>query len=534
LCSVFCCCFVLTSSSSRAGFNSVGAAEQSILLGLQPSTECKRSFDQAFGERALLAAQSASQAVMERAVRLDVAPSADFKPRRVLPAMSAAQERLAERSVLYAGSLCEARRPVSLASHTRFSAIALPEIEDAVIDLVPSTAWLDAVEPPERCLDGNLGRFPWLQQHRGQVYCAPRARNAAHPLDRLVNLGLDNASADGKRGATHTGVRAFHAFCVDEMRTTPARPMDVSAPLWAKLQEEMLAMRFVCSLIEVRGVSVRSAANYWSAVQGNHLREHGVKIGGGLKFERLPQMLKGLRRALGDPERAVRRGIAPQALRKAMDLCLDPDDPNDANVRAALAVALQGLLRSSEFALDPSKVWNKKRHVSRGDIVELLDDRLTLMIAPCKNGNHLAGKTCALVIGGGGEFIDAVAEVKNMLRVDPVRDGQNPFDVPLFRIAATVEPLRTDAVRATVRKLMQSIGENPEQFGTHSLRIGGATALFAAGADETVIRTMGRWSSDIHQLYVRACFERCCEWTRRAGSTVVTDVARVFDEVDFY
>ena len=69
-----------------------------------------------------------------------------------------------------------------------------------------------------------------------------------------------------------------------------------------------------------------------------------------------------------------------------------------------------------------------------------------------------------------------------------------------------------------------------EQFGTHSLRIGGATALFAMGADETVIRTMGRWSSDIHRLYVRACFERCKEWTKMAGSAQVTDVARIFDD----
>jgi hypothetical protein len=28
--------------------------------------------------------------------------------------------------------------------------------------------------------------------------------------------------------------------------------------------------------------------------------------------------------------------------------------------------------------------------------------------------------------------------------------------------------------------------ENPDEFGTHSYRIGGATALFAAGANETV------------------------------------------------
>ena len=43
---------------------------------------------------------------------------------------------------------------------------------------------------------------------------------------------------------------------------------------------------------------------------------------------------------------------------------------------------------------------------------------------------------------------------------------------------------------------------------------------------------MGRWSSDLHRLYVRACFEQCVDWTRRAGSTQVSDLAGTFDEVD--
>jgi hypothetical protein len=30
------------------------------------------------------------------------------------------------------------------------------------------------------------------------------------------------------------------------------------------------------------------------------------------------------------------------------------------------------------------------------------------------------------------------------------------------------------------------------------------------------------WSSDIYRLYVRACFQRCADWTARAGSTAVT------------
>ena len=48
---------------------------------------------------------------------------------------------------------------------------------------------------------------------------------------------------------------------------------------------------------------------------------------------------------------------------------------------------------------------------------------------------------------------------------------------------------------------------------------------------------MGRWASDIYRIYVRACFDSVRDWSRRAGSTAVRDVAgERFDpsEVDEY
>ena len=45
--------------------------------------------------------------------------------------------------------------------------------------------------------------------------------------------------------------------------------------------------------------------------------------------------------------------------------------------------------------------------------------------------------------------------------------------------------------------------------------------------------TMGRWSSDIYQLYVRACANRCRDWTVLAGSAEISDVV-AFDEVVHY
>ena len=209
---------------------------------------------------------------------------------------------------------------------------------------------------------------------------------------------------------------------------------------------------------------------------------------------------------------------------------LDPRDPTHANLRAALATALQGLLRSAEYAAKGGKV--DKFTLMRADIVSLSKLRMVLMMHPCKNMHHLSGKTCPLVIGGGGACVDAVAEMLNLFSVDPHSD---PHSTPLFREPKTGKPISYATVNSLVKEMMLRVEGSSEGFSTHSLRIGGATALFAAGASETVIRTMGRWSSDIHRLYVRACFEQCCDWTRLAGSQQVSCVAvEEFDEVDDY
>eukprot|EP00966_Prymnesium_polylepis_P137429 3175494-Prymnesium_polylepis.1 len=67
-------------------------------------------------------------------------------------------------------------------------------------------------------------------------------------------------------------------------------------------------MRFVAALVEEDGVLPNTAAGYAGQVQGWHAKEHGVKIAASMKLSRLPAMLKGLRRTIGEQGRAVRRG----------------------------------------------------------------------------------------------------------------------------------------------------------------------------------------------------------------------------------
>ena len=355
-----------------------------------------------------------------------------------------------------------------------------------------------------------------------------------HSSDRLIQLGLDHSTARGDANRNATGTKRWHLFC-ESLGQCPDRPLDPMSPVWAKLEEEWLCMRFCCALVETMGNTPKTAAAYFGHAQSWHRVKHGIKLAGGVKMERLPAMLKGLRRLIGSEPQKVRRGVAAHALRQAMDVCLDPTVPAHANMRAALALGFQGLLRSAEFAVDSGKRWNERMNLSRADVQRCDDKVLAMMIHPCKNMTHLEGKTCPLVIGAGGDYIDAAAEMANLLRVDPIPEGRRA-STPLFRDPASGLSITTEAVRDMVKGLMQKVGEDPYEFGSHSLRIGGATALFAAGANPTIIRTMGRWSSDLYKLYVRASFEQTVAWSRKAGSMKVQDLAgiRDFDEVDDY
>ena len=53
-----------------------------------------------------------------------------------------------------------------------------------------------------------------------------------------------------------------------------------------------------------------------------------------------------------------------------------------------------------------------------------------------------------------------------------------------------------------IKEVAKLCGFDPDQFSTHSMRIAGATLLFAAGYEDSFIKNMGRWKSDIFRKYI--------------------------------
>ena len=162
----------------------------------------------------------------------------------------------------------------------------------------------------------------------------------------------------------------------------------------------------------------------------------------------------------------VRSGLRAKDLRLAMDMLLNPNVPEFANMRAALATAFQGLLRGAEFKVDG--VFDATVDLARCDIAALSGLRLVLMMRPSKNMNYLKGKMVPLVIGAGGAYIDAVALSQRGAKhascgPDQGRQGGGNASVSLFwdQHGKALTGVR---MRAWIQMAMAAIGLDASHF----------------------------------------------------------------------
>ena len=68
--------------------------------------------------------------------------------------------------------------------------------------------------------------------------------------------------------------------------------------------------------------------------------------------------------------------------------------------------------------------------------------------------------------------------------------------------------LKRSRIQELLGMAASACGVDPERMGSHSLRIGGATALYKAGVDVETIKRIGRWSSSAVHSYLWDTHER--------------------------
>ena len=147
-----------------------------------------------------------------------------------------------------------------------------------------------------------------------------------------------------------------------------------------------------------------------------------------------------------------------------------------------------GLLRESEaVALEDKDVWV--------DEVEGYD-RQMMYIVIRKSKTDQTGETATVVLSACPE--SDICPVRWLQHYRSLRGKATC----LFAKTDVGGPLAKRTVRALVKAWLLRIGVNPEGYGSHSMRRGGATAAVAANVKMHVLKRHGRWASDAVYLYV--------------------------------
>lgn len=305
-------------------------------------------------------------------------------------------------------------------------------------------------------------------------------------------------------------------------------------PLATKMKEEWHCLKFCEWLCSQIGVSSETAFDYMSRVNAWHTRTCGIGLAAGMDMKRIKQLIKGLARSEVAKEKPKRIGVRPQLLAEALDICLGKRGeagPEAQNYRAAAVVAFAALLRGCEACLQDGKTWSPLTNVTRADVRNRVSGAKTVGIRPAKKCDAASLKLGVKhhVPLAAGVLLDPCAELDALAKVDPVPSIEKE-NTPLFRIPSSGAAIRVSQLRKLVKMLMKTMGRDPAQFGAHSLRIGGATALFAQGASDLDIKSLGRWSSDCFEIYVRTCEHDAMGVMAKALSRPCLDVDDAFDD----
>ena len=344
---------------------------------------------------------------------------------------------------------------------------------------------------------------------------------------------LDRSMADGRRGLRQQGVRWWLIYTVWGLGVGPLPdPFDrtvQTAAVW-EVRLEDYAIWVAYSRPSGRQVSHASVLKYCSETRGWVVKSTvpPIRLGLGADVSRIPALMRGYAREVPQPPSMERVGVTPEDLARGMRLggCA-------ANWVAALTFGEVALARGIEFALGDGEEFELSEHMVPAD-VQLSDydgSRLArVRMRKRKDLRVLRGKQSEVIlVGHPGGFIDAVAALEAWL-AERRRLGI-PEGRPLF--CHTARPWRGFTVREVrdeVKRLMGLLGLDPRLYGAHSLRIGGATAALAAGVSPQMIRLMGRWSSDVYEIYCRMSLQSAVAMGRAISSAVVTATSEHFHD----
>eukprot|EP00435_Cladocopium_sp_Y103_P042118 s923_g11.t1 len=178
-------------------------------------------------------------------------------------------------------------------------------------------------------------------------------------------------------------------------------------------------------------------------------------------------------------------------------------------IMAALSTAWFFMLRCKEFAesngVDKDMILRGRdiRFSTDGLAVEEHPEEVTIQIRKSKVDQMGFGDSKTLRATG-RRFLCPVEALVRMKRFWPNRFRQSSQESAeaLFRWA-TGGVLKRLEIQHFLQKAAEGVGLPGDRFMSHSLRVGGATALYQATADIELVKRMGRWTSSAVHRYLQ-------------------------------
>lgn len=301
-------------------------------------------------------------------------------------------------------------------------------------------------------------------------------------FDRLIQV-TNLSWAQGTRETYGAGLLVYHVYCdmrgiADDARC-PAAPLTISM--------------FITSC--AGSYSGSTLANYTCGVRAWHII-HGASWS---MDQQVRAALDGAAKLA--PPASKKGARAPMTLNtlESLNGLLDPTQPLDAAVRAALNIMFYSLARTGELTVPSQKAFDPAIHIKPADI-RADSDRNGLPVTV----GHLP-KTKSSPDTGEDIFFASQSGPSDpgIALQDHLRLNSPPGQAHLFayRTNSGHKPL----TRAVFLKRLNdaAIGRNLGNIKGHGIRIGGTLEFLLRGTSFEVVKSLGRWSSNTFVLYLR-------------------------------
>jgi hypothetical protein len=251
----------------------------------------------------------------------------------------------------------------------------------------------------------------------------------------------------------------------------------------------------------LRSLKHGTVQGYLTGVRHYHV---DAGLGDVTKHPRITATMKGLKKASGVSMQ--KRPVTPQMLMFIQDQLRASGEILDLFLLGGTVMSFFFMLRASEYCASSPGICDLDKIIRRKDIRWKrngryithfwMADEVEIHIRSSKTDQVGAG--AFRTMKASGETLCVVKAMQEVFALGLTMENSAPFLMTPTGIMITRE-----MVSDLLKKAASDLGEPSDEFASHSLRRGGATALYSKGYSREEIMYMGRWKSDVWLRYAK-------------------------------